>query len=163
METLMAFGTTTGSPSEHSASLKLFCPSSKLPKTLSSQNFVTSPSTADSMQIVIQATWQFLAGVLFLSAATWLWEVFFSPLRVFPGPGLAKVTNFWRAIATASYKVETTHRELHRKYGSAVRIGPSCISISDPSLIKTIYSTKNPWSKVEHTSAMISSLLSVAE
>ncbi len=95
-----------------------------------------------------QTGWQLLAGCLFLVAAKWLWEVLFSPLRAFPGPILAKVTDIWRALATASYNVDVTHRRLHQKYGSAVRIGPNTISFSDPNLIRTVYATKNPWIKV---------------
>jgi hypothetical protein len=37
---------------------------------------------------------------------------------------------------------------LHRQYGSVVRIGPNALSISDPSMIRVIYSTRNPWKKV---------------
>lgn len=100
------------------------------------------------MLTATQAGVQLVCGALFLFAAKWLWEAFFSPLRAFDGPALAKVTDIWRAVATATYNVDATHRRLHQQYGSAVRIGPNCISISDPNLIRTIYATKNPWIKV---------------
>jgi hypothetical protein len=77
-----------------------------------------------------------------------VWDIFFSPLKAIPGPTLAKVTDFWRAIHTYRGRVDLKHLELHRKYGNAVQIGPNCVSISDPNLIRTIYSTRNPWKKV---------------
>ncbi|KAJ5673992.1 hypothetical protein N7462_009431, partial [Penicillium macrosclerotiorum] len=76
-----------------------------------------------------------------------VYDIFFSPLRAIPGPILAKVTNVWRAVHTYHGRVELKHLELHRKYGTAVQIGPNCVSISDPNLIRTIYSTRNPWKK----------------
>jgi hypothetical protein len=79
-----------------------------------------------------------------------IWTIFFSRLRSFPGPALAKVTDIWRAFHTSRGRVDLKHVELHRKYGTAVQIGPNCVSISDPNLIRTIYSTRNPWKKVRY-------------
>ena len=100
------------------------------------------------MVSVMQAGLQLVVVCLFLFVGKWLWEAFVSPLRSIPGPILAKVTNLWRAVETAKYQADIKHRELHRKYGSAVRLGPNMISLSDPSLIRTVYATKNPWVKV---------------
>lgn len=73
---------------------------------------------------------------------------FFSSVKSFPGPFCTKFTDSWRYVKTASGQAHLVHADLHRKYGSVVRIGPNTLSISDPSLIKTIYNTKNPWKKV---------------
>lgn len=75
-----------------------------------------------------------------------VWELLFSPLRKFPGPWVAKLTNIWRAIKAARGDVDLTQLKLHRKYGSAVRIGPNCVSLSDPNLIGPVY--RNGWIKV---------------
>ncbi|KAE8551566.1 hypothetical protein EYB25_005456 [Talaromyces marneffei] len=72
---------------------------------------------------------------------------FFSSVKSFPGPFCTKFTDSWRYVKTASGQAHLVHADLHRKYGSVVRIGPNTLSISDPSLIKTIYNTKNPWKK----------------
>ena len=77
-----------------------------------------------------------------------VWDLFLSPLRSIPGPLLAKTTDIWRAIHTYRGRVDLKHVGLHRKYGTAVQVGPNCVSISDPNLIRTIYSTRNPWRKV---------------
>ena len=95
-----------------------------------------------------QIVTQVLGASAFLVVARWVWQFFFSPLKVFPGPFPARFTNVWRAIETYRGHVDNTHVQLHRKYGSAVRIGPNCISLGDPNLIRTIYATKNPWVKV---------------
>lgn len=50
-------------------------------------------------------------------------------------------------------KSDATQRELHDKYGGCVRIGPNCVLISDPAMIKTIYSTRKPFKKSEFYSA----------
>ncbi|OQD77186.1 hypothetical protein PENDEC_c003G06261 [Penicillium decumbens] len=90
---------------------------------------------------------QGLAALGLLLITKLVWDIFLSPLRTVPGPLLAKITNLWRAYHTHRGHVDLKHVELHRKYGTAVRIGPNCVSISDPSLIHTIYSTRNPWKK----------------
>ncbi|THV55984.1 hypothetical protein BGAL_0001g00460 [Botrytis galanthina] len=77
------------------------------------------------------------------------WELFFSPLRHFPGPVAAKFTNIYRAFTVYLGSMDETQRNWHRDYGVAVRIGPKTISLSDPSLIGTIYATKNAWLKNE--------------
>ncbi|TGO64180.1 hypothetical protein BCON_0008g00270 [Botryotinia convoluta] len=77
------------------------------------------------------------------------WELFFSPLRHFPGPVAAKFTNIYRAFTVYLGSMDKTQRKWHRDYGVAVRIGPKTISLSDPSLIGTIYATKNAWLKAD--------------
>ncbi|KPM36174.1 hypothetical protein AK830_g10395 [Neonectria ditissima] len=53
-----------------------------------------------------------------------------SPLKAFPGPFWAKFTD-----------------QLHDRLGPAVRIGPNMISLSDPGLLKTVYSTRGDYAK----------------
>jgi hypothetical protein len=89
-----------------------------------------------------------LWAVVGLIAAILSWELLFSPLRAFPGPLAARFTDIWRAIAAATGHIDRSNIKWHRKYGSAVRIGPKTISVSDPSLIRTIYATKTAWQKV---------------
>lgn len=85
-------------------------------------------------------------GLLVLTGL--VWHVLFSPLRIFPGPLLAKVTDLWRAAYVYRGRIDLKHLELHRQYGQVVRIGPSCLSVADPNLIRMIYTTRNPWKKV---------------
>lgn len=71
-----------------------------------------------------------------------------SGLRDIPGPFLAKYTDFWRLIDHWRGTHVKTQRRLHEKYGPAVRIGPNAVSLSDPSLLKTVYSTRGEFRKV---------------
>lgn len=75
-----------------------------------------------------------------------------SPLKDIPGPFLAKITNLWRLFDVWGGRPELTQRMLHRKYGSAVRLGPNVVSLSDPRLIKTIYSTRGEYLKASRGS-----------
>lgn len=87
-------------------------------------------------------------GVVALLGVWIIYELAFSPLRHFSGPALARFTNFYRAGLTLRGKVDTNFKDWHRQWGTAVRVGTNCISISDPDLIKVIYTTKNAWVKV---------------
>ena len=77
-----------------------------------------------------------------------LWQLFLSPLRAFPGPFVAKFTDLWRAAAVIPGRIDSVNRRWHKKYGSAVRVGPNAIILNDPEMIKTVYSTKKAWVKV---------------
>lgn len=65
-----------------------------------------------------------------------------------PGPALAKFTNLWRFIETWKGHSELVLRELHRKHGKLVQIGPNVVSIADPDAIETIYGIKADLPKV---------------
>ncbi|KAI9367489.1 cytochrome P450 [Aspergillus egyptiacus] len=90
---------------------------------------------------------QIPAALGLLALSKLIWDAFLSPLRIFDGPLPAKVTNIWRAWQAYGGHIDRKYVQLHRKYGSVVRVGPSALSISDPSLIRVIYSTRNPWKK----------------
>jgi hypothetical protein len=58
---------------------------------------------------------------LFLSII--VYRGLFHPLRIFPGPWLARATAFWAVNhAVIQLKWHTTVQELHRQYGDFVRI-----------------------------------------
>ena len=71
-----------------------------------------------------------------------------SPLKKIPGPILAKFSNIWRFLNHYSQTHIETQKKLHEKYGDVVRLGPTTVSIADPSLIKTIYNTRGTFVKV---------------
>ena len=82
-----------------------------------------------------------------VSLIVFLWRHRRSPLYNFPGPFLGRYSDIWRLFDVWRGQSDITQRALHDRYGSAVRIGPNCISISDPAMIKTTYSTSNPFNK----------------
>lgn len=73
---------------------------------------------------------------------------FTSPLRHIPGPFAAKFTNLWRLFNNYDGRPELRHRQLHELYGPVVRLGPNCISLNNPSLIRTIYTARGEFLKV---------------
>ncbi len=64
-----------------------------------------------------------------------------TPLRKVPGPVLASFSRLWLALKTRKRNRHELDLELHKKYGTVVRIGPTHVSISSPDAIKTIYGT----------------------
>ena len=92
-------------------------------------------------------------ALLVLGVFVVAWLVSRSPLNSIPGPFLAKFSDIWRLIDVWKGRSDVTQRRLHERYGSAVRLGPNCVSLSDPSIIKTIYSSRNPFKKSEFYSA----------
>ena len=59
--------------------------------------------------------------------------------RDIPGPFLAKFTDLWRFLLVTGRRSQETYLKLHKKHGDLVRIGPNCISISQPDMIPVIY------------------------
>ncbi|KLU92843.1 pisatin demethylase, partial [Magnaporthiopsis poae ATCC 64411] len=77
-------------------------------------------------------------GVVLLAA--WLVRNrYHNGLNKYPGPFLASFTDWWRFWDVYGRRPETTHRKLHAKYGSVVRLGPNTLSFSDPKALKVIY------------------------
>lgn len=94
----------------------------------------------------------FLVGLAF--AAFWgffqvLYNVFFHPLRKFPGPWLAGATSGWKAYKEV-IKGETLAQELfdlHRRYGEIVRISPNELHFGNPNAFHDIYHSSRRWDK----------------
>lgn len=76
-----------------------------------------------------------------------------SPLKDIPGPFFAKFTNWWRFFDHYNATQTLTQRRLHENLGSAVRIGPNFVSLNDPALLKTVYSTRGSFLKVSSSGA----------
>ncbi|KAI1499968.1 cytochrome P450 [Biscogniauxia marginata] len=70
-------------------------------------------------------------------------------LRHIPGPPLAALTNFVRRSWVSAGSVHQKHTDLHRKYGTVVRIGPNAVLISQPTAIDKIYGFKARFIKSE--------------
>jgi hypothetical protein len=80
--------------------------------------------------------------------AQYVLAYFRSPLKTLPGPFLAQFTDLWRLWNHYTQTHIETQTQLHAKYGNIVRIGPNTVSVTDPDLIKTIYSTRGTFVKV---------------
>ncbi|KAK0192825.1 cytochrome P450 monooxygenase [Armillaria mellea] len=63
--------------------------------------------------------------------------------RSFPGPFLAKFSDAWLGwVSYGGHRSETIH-ELHKKYGTFVRIAPNHLSIASPDALQVVYAHGN--------------------
>jgi len=99
------------------------------------------------MADLIEFTLRLLLAGLSLLVLKQVWDYLSSPLKSFDGPFLAKFTNLWRLFDVKARRCDITQNKLHQKYGTAVRMGPNMISLSDPDLIKVVYTHKPRWKK----------------
>jgi len=86
-----------------------------------------------------------LVAAVAIVASTYITSYLRSPLKQYPGPFLAKFTDWWRL--SHALDAHTTQIELHKKYGPVVRIGPNCLALSDAGLVKTIYNVRGNFLK----------------
>ncbi|KAK1836434.1 Pisatin demethylase [Podospora conica] len=86
---------------------------------------------------------------IFTLLGWWALSYVRSPLRRYPGPGLAGWTNLWRFFLVRRGDYHRRIKQLHDKYGPVVRIGPNLVDLDCPELIKTIYGTDVAWRKTE--------------
>jgi hypothetical protein len=70
------------------------------------------------------------------------------PLRSIPGPFLARFSRLWYFLEIYKGSFEETNIELHKRYGSIVRIAPHEYSVDDVDAARTIYGHGNAFVKV---------------
>ncbi|OBZ77504.1 Benzoate 4-monooxygenase [Grifola frondosa] len=77
-------------------------------------------------------------------------------IHSYPGPFLAKFSDIWLGwTAAQGHRSERVH-ELHKKYGTFVRIAPNHLSISDPDALQVVYAHGNGTLKSEFYDAFVS-------
>ncbi|KAF2737258.1 cytochrome P450 [Polyplosphaeria fusca] len=80
------------------------------------------------------------SGILFAYVLTiCIYRLFFHPLRSYPGPFLAKLTDCYLAYYAWRGSRHLEYQRCHTIYGSYVRIGPNSLSINTATALKTIY------------------------
>ncbi|KAI1496961.1 cytochrome P450 monooxygenase [Biscogniauxia marginata] len=68
-----------------------------------------------------------------------IYNVYFHPLRRFPGPWIASVSDFFKLWVISTKQVHTLTLAAHARYGPVVRVAPNVLSISDPRLLPAVY------------------------
>ena len=87
-----------------------------------------------------------LSTIVALAASYIVWSYLTDPLRAFPSAHWSSsISNWWRVFDVLSRKCQLTSINLHEKHGSAVRMGPNIVSISDPVALKDVFRTQKPW------------------
>ncbi|KAB8252456.1 cytochrome P450 [Aspergillus flavus] len=84
-------------------------------------------------------------------ASMLFYRAFWHRLCGFPGPFLARLSNFYvTSLSAKRLHLYEEVQKLHQQYGDYVRLGPTELSIADPQAVKALYSgqakvTKGPW------------------
>ncbi|KIM86675.1 hypothetical protein PILCRDRAFT_96068 [Piloderma croceum F 1598] len=77
-------------------------------------------------------------------------------IRSIPGPFLAKFSDIWLGMVSGhSHRSEVVH-EMHKKYGTFVRLAPDHVSISDPEALQIVYAHGNGSLKSNFYDAFVS-------
>ena len=98
---------------------------------------------------VIGHSWRSLGAIFVIAVLLYpLYLYFAHPLSRYPGPFLAKFTDYWRFREVRGRQSHLSMVALHEKYGPVVRTGPNMLSFGDPSYIPKIYGPGNGFLKV---------------
>lgn len=68
-------------------------------------------------------------------------------LRHVPGPFIASLTYLWVGMANYGGRTYWIWRDLHKKYGPIVRIGPNYLITDDPEILRRIGSARSTYHK----------------
>ncbi|KAJ8119720.1 hypothetical protein ONZ43_g3395 [Nemania bipapillata] len=74
-----------------------------------------------------------------------VYNIFFHPLRKFPGPFVCRATSLWRVSKLLSGSLAHNVRRLHEEYGPVVRIAPHELAFIDSQAWKDIYGHHNSY------------------
>ncbi len=118
---------------------------SSTPQSLSKNLIALVAHASMALTTLLLKALGFASVVLVVQYVVTYWR---SPLKKIPGPFLAKFSDLWRFCNHYGQTHIETQKELHKKYGDVVRLGPNTVSIADASLLKTIYSTRGTFLKV---------------
>jgi hypothetical protein len=100
----------------------------------------------ESILPVLVNNWPLALSVLVIGYL--LSNYFNHGLNKYPGPFLAKFTNWWRFLDVYGRRPDITHLKLHREHGDIVRLGPNSLSFANPRALKTIYGLNKGFTKV---------------
>ncbi|GAB1321058.1 Isotrichodermin C-15 hydroxylase [Madurella fahalii] len=81
----------------------------------------------------------FLGTLIVYTLAKAIYNLYFHPLRSFPGPFLSRASRLPHAIRVTSGRGPMAVHKLHEKYGPVVRIAPNHLSYTDLRAWKDIY------------------------
>ncbi|KAI1864025.1 uncharacterized protein JN550_009045 [Neoarthrinium moseri] len=95
-------------------------------------------STAD---VCLITAFGLVAWYLISASAAWF------RLRHVPGPLLAKFSYLWLGQVAQGAKQYYVHRDLCRKYGPLVRVGPNELTTDDPEVLRRIAATRSSYGK----------------
>ena len=80
-----------------------------------------------------------LSACLLYLCATFVYNLYFSPLSAIPGPWYAAISDFWLTTHVARLQQCMTVQALFERYGPVVRVGPNKVVFCDLSTMRTVY------------------------
>ena len=93
-------------------------------------------STKHALSVTFLHTGYYFPGIY---TSLIFFRIFIGPLRHFPGPIGARISNLW--LSAQLRKLDAHHKllALHQRYGDFVRVGSHDLSITDPKAVEIIY------------------------
>ncbi|KAI1777511.1 cytochrome P450 [Hypoxylon cercidicola] len=92
------------------------------------------------MASVLTSPYVFLAAYFsLLPISLVIYRLYLHPLAKVPGPKLAAITSLWYVYQVRQGKMLVLYRDLHKKYGPAVRISPNEVSFDSKEAFQAIY------------------------
>ncbi|KAK8042079.1 hypothetical protein PG993_006602 [Apiospora rasikravindrae] len=90
-----------------------------------------------------------LLGWIAYTLLTAVYNVYFHPLRRFPGPLAARASNGWKLYMEVFRQESPVHllQKLHQQYGDVVRIRPNELHFSSANAYHDIYNPSARWDK----------------
>ncbi|CAH0054698.1 unnamed protein product [Clonostachys solani] len=81
----------------------------------------------------------FLTALVSYAIYRVVYNIFFHPLRDWPGPRWAAATDFFKLWILHTKQAHTLGIKYHARYGPVVRAAPNLLAVDDPRLLPTIY------------------------
>ncbi|KDR74133.1 hypothetical protein GALMADRAFT_250969 [Galerina marginata CBS 339.88] len=95
------------------------------------------PLYSSSMMSAVVVSYAIAYATLIVSVLVYRLSPF-HPLAKYPGPFLAKCTQFWSVYHSYTGKTHLNFLSLHRRYGPIVRTGPNQLSICEVDAVQSI-------------------------
>ncbi|PSN68710.1 cytochrome P450 monooxygenase [Corynespora cassiicola Philippines] len=111
-------------------------------------DLIVNQSMASSeaiLQVFLHGT-SYLCG---LYTSTIVYRLVFHPLRKFPGPSGARLSNLWLSFQAGNRDLQNHFLDWHTKYGYFLRIGSNDLSITHPKAPEAIYGAKSRCTKAD--------------
>lgn len=99
-----------------------------------------SPAAAGLIGLITRILITSFVAIAILLLAVAAYRLLLHPLSQVPGPKYAGVSNIWLAYQVRNGRTVELGKELHRRYGEMVRVGPNEVWFSSKEAFDIIYS-----------------------
>ncbi|KAG8988640.1 hypothetical protein FRB90_002626, partial [Tulasnella sp. 427] len=89
------------------------------------------------------------------TVGTWVYNLFFHPLRHVPGPWYSAMSSSWLSFQDMTFRKALAIEDLHQKYGPVIRIEPNVVAFLDPATTRSVYSATSKFAKSQFYKALL--------